>query len=148
MLCGSDRPEGPRKPIVFTSIIPHAFFVQQVAGNRVSVRALIKPGGDPHNFTPTAAKVADLSEAKLYFRTGVEFEYGLLSRIRKLPAIPEQSICATALNFSQFLRMDTHMNTTFTRRNTIIPDTPWPPTFGCHPNLPKSRRKQFWMHWS
>ncbi len=83
MLCGSDRPEAPEKPIVFTSIIPHAFFVQQIAGNRVSVRALIEPGGDPHNFAPTPAMVADLSDAKLYFRTGVEFEYGLLSRIRK-----------------------------------------------------------------
>lgn len=83
MLCGSDIPKDRGTPIVFTSITPHAFFVRQIAEDRVLVRAFIGPGGDPHNFAPTPSMIADLSEANLYFRTGVEFENGLLSKIRE-----------------------------------------------------------------
>jgi zinc transport system substrate-binding protein len=75
--------------IAFTSILPQKDFVQRIAGNRFTVHALIGPGQNPHSYTPSPDQMARLSEAAVFFRIGVEFEEGILPKIKKsIPKLP------------------------------------------------------------
>ena len=77
---GPEKP--PRKVKVFVSIPPQAYFVQRVGGSRVEVGVLAQAGRDPHNFDPTPKQIAQLSQARLYFRVGLPFEDQLVTKIR------------------------------------------------------------------
>jgi zinc transport system substrate-binding protein len=66
----------------FLSILPQAYFAQRIAGARVRVEVLVKPGQDPHTFEPTPQQMARLAEAEVFFRIGVEFENTLMPRIQ------------------------------------------------------------------
>jgi zinc transport system substrate-binding protein len=66
---------------VFVSILPQAYFVERIGGERVRVEVLVKPGQDPHTFEPTPQQMARLSEATGFFRIGVEFENTLMPRL-------------------------------------------------------------------
>jgi zinc transport system substrate-binding protein len=66
---------------VFVSILPQAFFVERIAGQRVQAEVLVKPGQEPHTFEPTPQQMARLAEAAAYYRIGVEFENNLMPRI-------------------------------------------------------------------
>src|SRR5689334_15212949 len=44
--------------------------VQNVGGDRVTVRTLVGPGGDAHTFEPSPADSVALSEARLIFENG------------------------------------------------------------------------------
>ncbi len=66
---------------VFVSILPQAYFAERIAGERVRVEVMVKPGQDPHTFEPTPQQMARLAEAEAFFRIGVEFENTLMPRI-------------------------------------------------------------------
>jgi zinc transport system substrate-binding protein len=68
-------------PTVFVSILPQTYFIERIAGRRVRVEVLVKPGQDPHTFEPTPQQMARLAEADAFFRIGVEFENILMPRI-------------------------------------------------------------------
>ncbi|MFC1851691.1 metal ABC transporter solute-binding protein, Zn/Mn family [candidate division CSSED10-310 bacterium] len=68
--------------VVFVSIAPQAFFVEQVGGSHVQVHTLVKPGQNPHTFEPTPRQLVALSEAAVYFTCGLPFEQRLLAKIR------------------------------------------------------------------
>lgn len=72
----------PEKLTVAVSILPQAHFVERVGGDRVRVVVLVGPGQSPHAYEPTPKQVADLAGARAYFTIGVEFERGLLPRLR------------------------------------------------------------------
>jgi zinc transport system substrate-binding protein len=69
------------KPLVFVSVEPQAFFVERVAGGRVAVEVMVRPGESPATYEPSSRQMADLSRAKLFFRVGVPFEETLLPKI-------------------------------------------------------------------
>lgn len=52
---------------VAVGIVPESTFVEKVAGDLVKVVTMIPPGNSPANYQPTAAEMAALSEAKVYF---------------------------------------------------------------------------------
>jgi zinc transport system substrate-binding protein len=67
---------------VFVSILPQAYFVEQVGGEYVSVHVLVGPGQSPATYEPSPKQLAALSEAPLYFRIGVPFEQHLIDKIK------------------------------------------------------------------
>ena len=67
---------------VFVSILPQAYFVERIGGDRVSVEVMVKPGQDPHTFEPTPQQMARLASADAFFGIGVEFENTLIPRIQ------------------------------------------------------------------
>lgn len=74
---------------VFVSIIPQAFFVEKIGGDRVAVEVLVQPGQSPHTYAPTPRQMARLAEARVYFRIGIAFENGLLPKLHTtMPALP------------------------------------------------------------
>jgi len=66
---------------VFVSILPQAYFVERIGGERVAVQTLIGPGQSPATWEPSPAGMTDLSEADVFFRIGVPFENTLMPRI-------------------------------------------------------------------
>lgn len=69
-------------PGVFTSVLPLAWFVERVAGDRVHVESLVGPGQNPHMYEPGPHQMARLAEAVLFFRVGVPYEKGWIPRIQ------------------------------------------------------------------
>ncbi|MET0067049.1 MAG: zinc ABC transporter substrate-binding protein [Candidatus Thiodiazotropha sp.] len=67
---------------VFVSVLPIQYFVEQVGGERVEVRTLVRPGHSPHHYDPSPQQIAGLARAQLYLRTGVPFEDAWMARIR------------------------------------------------------------------
>lgn len=82
--CSPSLREGDRGKIrVFVGIPPQAYFVERVGGSYVSVSVLVRPGESPHTFEPTAKQMAEISQAKLYFKIGLPFENHLIAKLKK-----------------------------------------------------------------
>ncbi|MCP4291853.1 MAG: zinc ABC transporter solute-binding protein [bacterium] len=78
-----------KKPRVTVSILPQVWFVEQIAGNQVSVEALVGPGHSPATFEPTAKQMARLQDSIAFFSAGVPFEFGILPRIESMRKGPD-----------------------------------------------------------
>jgi len=72
---------------VFVSILPQAYFVEKIAGERADIEVFVGPGHSPATYDPTPLQITRLTGADLYFRIGVPFETG---RIDKLATIAKQ----------------------------------------------------------
>lgn len=62
--------------VVTTSILGDV--VENVVGESAEVEVIMAPGTDPHEFEPSAAQAAAISEADLIVANGLGFEVGLL----------------------------------------------------------------------
>jgi zinc transport system substrate-binding protein len=69
------------KPLVFVSIVPQKFFVQQIGKDLVDISVMVQPGADPHAYEPKPKQMIDLSKSKIYFAIGVSFENAWLDKI-------------------------------------------------------------------
>ena len=67
---------------VFASVLPIKTFVEQVGGEHVDARAMVRPGFNPHIYDPTPQQISALAGAALYVRTGVPFEQAWMTRIQ------------------------------------------------------------------
>ncbi len=67
---------------IFVSVPPQNRFVEKIGGGHVEVRAMVRPGHDPHTYDPTPQQIAALARTDLYVRTGVPFENAWMERIR------------------------------------------------------------------
>lgn len=77
---GEHRPTG--KTLVFVSISPQAYFVEQVGGSQVTVEVLIGSGQSPVTYDPTPRQMSCLAEASILFTVGLPFEKRLLEKIK------------------------------------------------------------------
>ena len=69
---------------VFVSILPQKYLVERIGGKRVNVSVMVKPGLSPETYEPTPKQMAELHDARLYFRIAVPFESVWIQRIRDL----------------------------------------------------------------
>lgn len=68
---------------VAVSVLPQAGFVEQVGGDHVEVIVLVDEGKDPHSFSPSPKRVTSISEADIWFTSGMPFEDPLLEKIQQ-----------------------------------------------------------------
>lgn len=73
-----------KKLVVAVSILPQAYFVERVGGDRVRVFSLVGAGQSPHSYEPSPRQMAELSKASLWLTVGIEFEHGLEPKVAKL----------------------------------------------------------------
>jgi len=66
---------------VFVSILPQAYFLERIGGDRVAVEVLVGEGQSPHTYEPTPKQMARLTGAKAWFLIGVGFERGLVQKV-------------------------------------------------------------------
>ncbi|MFH2061306.1 MAG: zinc ABC transporter substrate-binding protein [Pseudomonadota bacterium] len=69
------------KHIVFVSIEPQKYFVQEIGKDLIEVMVMVQPGANPATYEPRASQMAALSKARLYFSIGVPFENTWLKKI-------------------------------------------------------------------
>ena len=92
--CSPAAPAGADgKPVVFVSLLPQKFVVERVAGDSVTVQALIGPGQSEHVFEPTSQQMMNLANSKLYFALGSTPERTLLDKMR--PNMPNLKVIDT-----------------------------------------------------
>lgn len=66
---------------VVVSILPQAYFVERIGGDRVEVTVMVPPGASPATYEPTAGQMRDLSQADVYVRIRVPFEEAWMDKI-------------------------------------------------------------------
>ncbi|MGE5572568.1 MAG: metal ABC transporter solute-binding protein, Zn/Mn family [Bacillota bacterium] len=66
---------------IVVSILPQAYFVERIGGDRVAVSVMVPPGASPHTYEPTASQMRDLARAQMYVRIRVHFEEAWMPRI-------------------------------------------------------------------
>ncbi len=66
---------------VVVSILPQAYFVERIGGDRVAVSVMVPPGASPHTYEPAASQMRDLARAQMYVRIRVHFEEAWMPRI-------------------------------------------------------------------
>lgn len=71
-----------KKTVVFVSILPQKYFVEQIAGDSVDVEVMVMPGASPATYEPRPRQMAMLAKADAYFAIGVPFERTWLPRIK------------------------------------------------------------------
>ncbi|SIN71984.1 metal ABC transporter solute-binding protein, Zn/Mn family [Halodesulfovibrio marinisediminis] len=71
-----------QKPVVFVSILPQKYFVEQIAGDTVQVEVMVKPGASPATYEPLPRQMTMLAKADMYLAIGVPFERTWLPRIK------------------------------------------------------------------
>ncbi len=69
------------KPVVFVSIVPQKFFVQQICGDLLTVEVMVQPGASPATYEPKPSQMAKLSASLVYYAIGVPFENTWLKKI-------------------------------------------------------------------
>lgn len=69
---------------VFVSILPTAYFVQRIGGDRIQVDTLVQPGHSPATYAPTPKQMANLGFSEIYFRIGVPFENALVPKLSRI----------------------------------------------------------------
>jgi len=72
------------KPLVLVSIPPQKEFVKRIAKDKVEVSVLLGGGASPHSYEPSPKKIVEISKARIWFTTGVEFERALLDKVKNI----------------------------------------------------------------
>ncbi|MDA3835692.1 MAG: zinc ABC transporter substrate-binding protein [Spirochaetales bacterium] len=90
---------------VFVSILPQAYFVERIGGDRVDVSVMVGPGQSPATYEPVPRQMVEISKAQLFFRIGVPFENVWMDRIGKTN--PKMKVIDTQCGI-KLLPMKTH----------------------------------------
>jgi len=72
---------GKDRDVVFVSILPQKFFVQQISGNLLDVEVMVEPGASPATYEPKPSQMRKLAESRVYFAVGVPFEHVWLDKL-------------------------------------------------------------------
>ena len=83
LLCLSTSVVADSKPLIFVSILPQKYFVDQVSQGLVDVEVMVGPGQNPTTYEPTPGTISRLSRADMYMAIGVPFEQAWLRRIQQ-----------------------------------------------------------------
>ena len=70
-----------KKLVVFVSIAPQKYFLQQIGRQRVEVQVMVQPGASPATYEPKPRQMAAISRTRIYFAIGVPFEKAWLKKI-------------------------------------------------------------------
>lgn len=67
--------------LVYVSILPQQYFVEQIAGPSVVVKVMVPPGRSPATYEPSPRQVSNLGKADIFFTLGVPFEKAFIPLI-------------------------------------------------------------------
>ncbi len=94
-------------PVVFVSILPQKYFVQQISGDAVRVEVMVQPGASPATYEPKPSQMKKLDGTLVYFAIGVAFERSWLDRIQGVN--PSMEVVHTDRGIEK-LRMKEHIH--------------------------------------
>lgn len=67
---------------VTVSIVPQKYFVEKIAGDKINVNVMVKPGNSPATYEPKTSQMRMLSDSLVYFSIGVPFENAWLEKFK------------------------------------------------------------------
>lgn len=67
---------------VTVSILPQKYFVEKIAGDKINVNVMVKPGFSPATYEPKTSQMKKLSNSIVYFGIDVPFEDTWLSKFQ------------------------------------------------------------------
>ena len=67
---------------VTVSILPQKYFVEKIAGDKIDVNVMVKPGASPATHEPKVSQMRKLSKSLAYFSIGVPFEHSWLEKFK------------------------------------------------------------------
>ncbi len=71
LACGGAQ-QGDGRPVVICTIFPQYDFIRQIAGDRVDLRMLAKPGSEVHGFDPSMNEMSGILGCDLFVYVGGE----------------------------------------------------------------------------
>ena len=71
------------KPEISVSIVPQKYFLEKIVKDKFDINVMVKPGASPHSYEPKTSQMKSLSNSKIYFYTGIEFEKAWLKKFKK-----------------------------------------------------------------
>jgi len=74
----------PAQLHVAVSILPQQTFLQAIAGDKVNITLMVKPGNSPHTYEPKPSQMISIAKADLYLSMDVEFEHVWLPKFKNL----------------------------------------------------------------
>ncbi len=83
--CNNDAPNNDGRLTVAVAFYPIEEVVREVGGTSIDVISLVPPGGEAHEYEPTARQVARLESADIVFYLGSDFQPSLQQVIESLP---------------------------------------------------------------
>ncbi|MGC8764777.1 MAG: metal ABC transporter solute-binding protein, Zn/Mn family [Brevinematia bacterium] len=110
------------KPIIIVSILPQHEFVTRISGEKVKVVTLAGVGASPHDYEPSPLQMAEIGKASAYFTINVEFERGILPKIKSL--YPSLRIYDTAKNV-EYRNIESHSDEKENHKKEIIDPHIW-----------------------
>lgn len=61
-------------PMIYTSIYPLEYIVQEIAGDKVTVKSIYPPGVDAHTYEPTSKEITELADGDAFIYMGAGME--------------------------------------------------------------------------
>ena len=71
------------KPEISVSIAPQKYFLEKITKDKFDINVMVKAGSSPHTYEPKTSQMKSLSNSKIYFYTGIEFEKAWLDKFKK-----------------------------------------------------------------
>ena len=71
------------KPEISVSISPQKYFLEKIVKDKFDINVMVKAGSSPHTYEPKTSQMKSLSNSKIYFHTGIEFENAWLDKFKK-----------------------------------------------------------------
>lgn len=71
------------KPEISVSIAPQKYFLEKITKDKFDINVMVKSGSSPHTYEPKTSQMKSLSNSKIYFYTGIEFEKAWLDKFKK-----------------------------------------------------------------
>jgi manganese transport system substrate-binding protein len=83
----TDRPQTQR--VVLTTFTPIADMAQNVAGDKLQVESIVKPGAEVHGYEPTPSDLRRGQTAQAIFENGLNLERWAARFYNSLPKVPQ-----------------------------------------------------------
>lgn len=91
---------------VTVSILPQAYFVERIGGEKVSVNVMVGPGEEAHTYEPKPEQMKTLSNSAVFFSIGVEYEDTWIPRFQDIN--PEMMIIDSAEGIQRIQETGAH----------------------------------------
>ncbi len=80
--CSSQKQNN--KQILFVSILPEKYFVEQIADTMFDINVMVEKGKNPAIYEPTPMQMKKLSKAKAFFTIGAPYEKKWIPKLQKI----------------------------------------------------------------
>lgn len=86
--CGSKTAVKPSKPVVYASFYPIYDLASKIGGDKITVKTIIPPGVEPHDWEPSTKDVAEMTKANVILYLGL----GMDSWIDKIKSSASKTV--------------------------------------------------------